>query len=51
MTTPKWLHDTRIIKCKECGDDVPVNVNYPITEVTCQKCYIKQKSNLEEHSY
>ena len=39
------LDDVRIMKCKECGVDVPVNVNYPIVEVTCQKCWSKQKSD------
>lgn len=48
MTTPKWLHDTRIMKCKVCLKDVPVNTNYPITEVTCIDCYksIKNDKNL-----
>ena len=39
------LHDTRIMKCKVCDAEVPVNVNYPITEVTCQQCWAKQKSD------
>jgi hypothetical protein len=32
--------EVKILKCKVCGTDVPVNVNYPITEVTCQLCYV-----------
>ena len=48
MTTQKWLHDTRIIKCKVCHQDTPVNINYPITEVTCISCYkaLKNDKNL-----
>ena len=33
------------MQCKECGVDVPVNVNYPISEVTCLKCWAKKKSD------
>ena len=32
--------EVKILKCKVCGTDVPVNVKYPITEVTCQLCYV-----------
>ena len=32
--------EVKILKCKVCGTDVPVNVNYPITEVTCKLCYV-----------
>ena len=39
------LHDTRIMKCKVCDVEVPVNVNYPIIEVTCQQCWAKQKAD------
>ena len=39
------LDAVKILKCRECGVDVPVNINYPITEVTCQKCWTKQKSD------
>jgi hypothetical protein len=39
------LDDVRIMKCKECGVEIPVNVNYPISEVTCQMCWAKQKAN------
>ena len=39
------LDDVRIMKCKECGVDVPVNVNYPISEVTCLRCWAKKKTN------
>ena len=38
------LDEVRILKCKECGVDVPVNVNYPISEVTCLRCWAKKKS-------
>ncbi len=39
------LDEVRIMKCKECGVDVPVNVNYPIAEVTCLVCWAKKKSD------
>ena len=29
------LDEVKIMKCKECGVDVPVNINYPINE-----CYL-----------
>ena len=32
-----------IVKCKCCGKDVSVNVNYPIEQVTCQVCYVSNK--------
>ena len=35
----------KIIQCKECGVDVPVNVNYPIDSVTCLRCWAKKKSD------
>ena len=38
------LDEVRIMKCKECGADVPVNVNYPISEVTCLRCWAKKKA-------
>ena len=37
------LDAVKILQCRECGVDVPVNINYPITEVTCKKCWAKQK--------
>ena len=39
------LDDVRVMRCKECDVEVPVNVNYPITEVTCQPCWAKKKSD------
>ena len=39
------LDDVRIMKCKECGVEVPVNVNYPISEVTCLVCWAKRKTD------
>ena len=38
------LDEVKLMKCKECRNDVPVNVNYPITEVTCLECWAKKKS-------
>ena len=52
MTTPKWLPETKIVKCKECGVDVKVNANYPITEVQCRDWYCqKDKAELDTPSY
>ena len=34
--------DSKIMKCKECGVDVPVNINYPINSVTCLRCWSKR---------
>ena len=39
------LDDVRIMKCKECGVEIPVNVNYPISEVTCLVCWAKKKTD------
>ena len=33
------LDETKILKCKVCGKDVPVNAKYPISTVTCQQCH------------
>jgi hypothetical protein len=33
------LDPIKILKCKECGVDVKVNANYPITEVNCRDWY------------
>ena len=38
------LDEVKLMKCKECLIDVPVNVNYPIKEVTCLECWAKKKS-------
>ena len=61
MTTPKWLHSDsmslpdnsmKTVKCRECGVDVPVNANYPITSVDCHKHYCpKDKAELDTPSY
>lgn len=33
------LDPTKIVKCANCGADVVVNANYPITQVMkCVKC-------------
>ena len=39
------LDEVKVMKCKECGVDVPVNVNYPINTVTCLRCWAKKKSD------
>ena len=31
--------ETKTVKCRNCGSDVVINVNYPIDEVlTCKYC-------------
>lgn len=35
------LDETKVLKCKVCGEDVTVNAMYPISTVTCQKCHAK----------
>jgi len=40
----KWTLDvTRVMACRRCGCDVPVNINYHIESVTCIKCYQQLK--------
>ena len=39
------LDAIKILKCKVCGEDVKVNANYPITTLTCTRCYAKSKSS------
>ena len=52
--------DIKIVTCKMCGKDVPCNVNYPVSQITCTVCYISAKlkriekergANLDEPSY
>ena len=50
--------DVKHIHCTVCGQPVPVNVNYPIDQVTCTRCYLEKKwqraekeAHLDEHSY
>ncbi len=52
------IDEVKYIKCTICGQDVPVNVNYPIDQVTCTRCYLEKKwqrvekeAHLDEHSY
>ena len=43
------LDAVKIVKCKNCGADVRVNANYPITSVDkCKACglYGPQKNNI-----
>ena len=33
------LHATKLVKCKNCGEDVIINANYPIDSVeSCRNC-------------
>ena len=52
------LDDVKYIHCAVCGQPVPVNVNYPIDQLTCTRCYLEKKwqrvekeAHLDEHSY
>ena len=52
------LDEVKYIHCTVCGQPVPVNVNYPIDQVTCTRCYLEKKwqthekeAYLDEHSY
>ena len=39
-TVFEWtVHQTRVMKCKECGNEVNVNINYQIPSVTCNECW------------
>lgn len=40
------LPQVKILKCKVCNKDIPVNANYPITTVTCIPC--KTKSHIHK---
>ena len=54
MTTPKWLpnDEIKIVQCRECGTDIPVNASYPITAVDCHERYCpKDKAELDTPSY
>lgn len=42
------LDAVKILKCKVCQVETPVNTNYPITEVTCQRCWSKQKDGVSK---
>jgi hypothetical protein len=43
------MPDVKIMQCKVCGEDVKVNVAYPITEVTCKSCYVTSKSKFDKN--
>ena len=45
------LPDAKILKCKECGVDVKVNVNYPIDSVTCLVCWGKKKQSNNDKNF
>jgi len=40
--------EIKIVKCKMCGKDVPCNVNYPVSQITCTVCYIGLKLKRKE---
>ena len=45
------LDEVKIMKCKECGVDVPVNINYPINSVTCLRCWAKKKAQENDKNF
>ena len=40
--------EIKLVKCKMCGKDVPCNVNYPVSQITCTVCYIGAKLRRKE---
>ena len=46
------LDPVKIVKCRICGVDIPVNANYPITEVGCVEKYCpKHLAEISEGTY
>ena len=46
------LDPVKIVKCRICGVDIPVNANYPITEVGCVEKYCpKHLTKMSEEGY
>ena len=43
------MPDVKIMQCKVCGEDVKVNVAFPITEGTCKSCYVTSKSKFDKN--
>ena len=37
------LDDVKYVHCSICGQKVPVNVNYPVDQLTCTRCYLEKK--------
>ena len=40
------LDPVKIIVCKECGVEIPVNAKYPVEEVGCQPWYCPKLTDL-----
>lgn len=56
MTIPNSSPETdtvKIVQCRECGVDVPVNSRYPITAVDCHPryCLKPNEAQLDDPSY
>ena len=43
------MPDVKIMHCKVCGEEVKVNVAYPINEVTCKSCYLTSQSKSDKN--
>ena len=44
------LDPVKVVKCNECGVEVKVNANYPISEVSCQPwyCPVQKEKSVDE---
>ena len=40
---------TNELTCQMCGRPTPVNIRYPITQVTCFKCRVEQVERSEKN--
>ena len=38
-----WKDEVKIVKCGMCGRDVPCNVAYPVSQITCVRCILEKK--------
>ena len=37
------------VKCDTCGKDVTCNAAYPVSQITCFRCYIEKKWRTQEN--
>ena len=35
--------EIKLVKCDMCGRDVPCNVAYPVSQITCFRCIMEKK--------
>lgn len=38
-----WKDEVKLVKCDMCGRDVPCNVAYPVSQITCVRCILEKK--------